>query len=187
MSAFFHSSIKRMTSYNIYPNLSTKLSAPLEPQPYHLNIIQSKQQELLKLEETYKKKYEQYSKTLNRLVWLNACLSGLSVATRISIVVTLSTFIDLPVSILLGVVSLAGTSFYDVAMVLTKKYLKKLLKVVKFRLKSNIGNSHEWGFQVLQELHLKVISHSFTMGFTSSKGFSLITFEKNKLETQNIP
>ena len=42
-----------MTSYNIYPPIP---SAPGDPQvDYHLNVIQTKQQGLLKLEERYKK------------------------------------------------------------------------------------------------------------------------------------
>ena len=82
-----------MTSCNIY---LTVPSAPEDPQvAYHLNVIQHKQQELLKLEERYNKKYKKYSEVLNRLVWLNACSSGLSIATGISSVATLSTFISL--------------------------------------------------------------------------------------------
>ena len=115
-----------MTSYNIYP------TAPENPQVgYHLVTIQNKQQELTKLNEGYKKKYKKYTKTLNRLVALNACTSRLSAATGISSVVTLSTFIDLPVSIPLSAVSLAGTSVSGVTTALTKKYQKKLLKVTK--------------------------------------------------------
>ena len=53
-----------MTNYNMYPTLTT---APLDPQAYHLNIIQSKQQGLLKLEERFKKKYKRYTKILDRL------------------------------------------------------------------------------------------------------------------------
>ena len=95
-----------MTSYNIYPPIP---SAPEDPQvAYHLDVIQSKQQGLLKLEERYKIKYEKYTKTLNRLVALNACASGLSIANGILSVATLSTFIGLPVSIPLGAISLAG-------------------------------------------------------------------------------
>ena len=93
-----------MTSYNIYPDLPKEPSAPPEPQSYCLNIIQSKQQGLLKLEEIYAKKYSKYSKILGQLIWLNATSSSLSVAAGISSMVTLSTFIDLPVSIPLGVV-----------------------------------------------------------------------------------
>ena len=40
-----------MTSYKLYPDLPKEPSAPLEPQSYRLNVIQSKQQGLLKLEE----------------------------------------------------------------------------------------------------------------------------------------
>ena len=79
-----------MTSYNIYPTVP---SAPGDPQvDYHLSTIQSKQQELLKLAERCKEKYKKYAKTLNHLVALNACASGLSIATGISSVATLSTF-----------------------------------------------------------------------------------------------
>ena len=44
---------------------------------------------------------------------------------------TLCTFISLPVSIPLGVVSLAGVSVSKVATALTSKYQKKLTKVTK--------------------------------------------------------
>ena len=97
-----------MTSYNIYPTIP---SAPEDSQvAYHLNVIQGKQQGLLKLEERYKKKYKKYTKTLDRLTWLNTCSSSLSVATGISSVATLSTFISLSVSIPLRAVSPAGAS-----------------------------------------------------------------------------
>ena len=43
----------------------------------------------------------------------------------------MSTFISLPVSILLGAVSLAGASVSGVTMMLTRKYQKKLTKVTK--------------------------------------------------------
>ena len=44
---------------------------------------------------------------------------------------TLSTFIGVPVSIPLGVVSLAGVSVSGVATALTSKHQKKLTKVIK--------------------------------------------------------
>ena len=91
-----------MTNHNIYPDLPKEPLAPLEPQPFCINIIQSTQQGLLKPEERYAKKY---SKILGRLVWLNACSSGLSIASGISSVATLSTFIGLLISIPLGAVS----------------------------------------------------------------------------------
>ena len=86
---------------------------------------------MLKLEERHKKKYKKYTAILDRLTWLNACSSGLTVATGISSVATLSTFIGLPVSIPLGVVSLAGASVSGVTTALTSKYQKKLTKVMK--------------------------------------------------------
>ena len=131
-----------MTSYNIYPTVrsaqadgppedpphteewgASTSGAPLRPQvAYHLNIIQSKRQGLLKLEKRYKKKCKKYTKILNRLTWLNACSSGLTVAAGISSVATLSTLISLPLSIPLGTVSLAGASVSGLTTLLTKKY-----------------------------------------------------------------
>ena len=157
-----------MTSYNIYP------SAPENPQiDYHLSMFQNKQQELSKLEERYKKKYEKYTKTLNHLVMLNACSSGLSVASGISSVAALSTFIGLPVSIPLGVISLAGASVSGITTVLTKKYQKRLSKVTKLtdivtsaiavfemslsKALSN-GEIDEDEFNVLQMLYFKTLN-----------------------------
>ena len=41
-------------------------------------------------------------------MWLNACSSGISIATEISSMATFVTFIGLPVSIPLGAASLTG-------------------------------------------------------------------------------
>ena len=59
-------------------------------------------------EQMFKQKYEKYTKVLNRLTWLNACSSGISIATGISSVATFATFVGLPVSISLGAASLTG-------------------------------------------------------------------------------
>ena len=87
-----------MTDYKLYPNLP---SAPLENRQvaYHLSVIQAKQREFKNKERMFKKKYKKYAKILNQLTWLNACSSGISVATGISSVATFATFIGLPVSI----------------------------------------------------------------------------------------
>ena len=86
---------------------------------------------MVRLKEGYEKTQEKYSKILDRLTWPNACLSGLSVASGILSVATLSTFIGHAVRISLGAVSLAGASVSGMAAALTKKYQKKLAKVTK--------------------------------------------------------
>ena len=113
-------------SDNIDPNL------PSAPEDFHLSMIQSKRQGLLKLEEQYKKKSKKYTAILDRLMWLNACLSRINVATGISSVVTFSTFIGLPVSIPLSAASLTGAIASGIISTLTKKYQKKLMKVTTF-------------------------------------------------------
>ena len=116
-----------MTEYKTYQTLPT---APPQ-ENYHWDIIQSKRQGLLKLEEKYKKKYKKYAKILDRLIWLNASSSGITLASGISSVATMSTFIGLPVSIPLAAVSLTGAGISGVVTVLIKKYQKKLSKVAK--------------------------------------------------------
>ena len=97
-----------MTDYKLYPNLPP--SAPPEnPQvAYHLSVIQAKMQGLKNKEQMFKKKYEKYTKILNRLMWLYDCSSGISIATGISSVATFTAFVRLPVSISLGAESLTG-------------------------------------------------------------------------------
>ena len=122
-----------MTSYNIYPSLP---SAPPEAPPvsqvgYDLNIVQAKQRGLKNKEQMFKQKYKKYTKILNRLTWLNACSSGISVATGISSVATFATFVGIPVSAALGAASLIGAIASGIISTLTKKYQKKLKKVIK--------------------------------------------------------
>ena len=117
-----------MTDHKLYPNLP--LAPPENPQvAYHLSLIQAKMQGLKNKEWMFKQKYEKYNKILNRLTWLNACSSGISVATGISSVATFTTFIRIPVSISLGAASMTGAIASGIISVLAKKYQKKLKKV----------------------------------------------------------
>ena len=120
-----------MTDYKLYPNLPPSVPSENPQIAYHLSIIQAKIQGLKNKEQMFKQKYEKYTKILNRLTWLNACSSGISVATGISIVATFATFIGLPVSVALGAASLTGVIASGIISTLTKKYQKKLKKVTK--------------------------------------------------------
>ena len=115
----------------------------------------------------FKKKYEKYTKILNQLTWLNACSSGMSIATGISGVATFATFIGIPVSTALGAASMTGAIASGIFSVLTKKYQQKLKKVTKLivtpalvvfekvvsgELKDSIINEEE--FNMLQTLYL---------------------------------
>ena len=120
-----------MTDYELYPNFPPT-APPENPQvAYHLSVIQAKERGLMAKEQMFKKKYEKYTKILNRLTWLNTCLSGISIATGISSVATFATFIGLPVSISLGAASLTGAIASGIISTLTKKYQKKLKKVTR--------------------------------------------------------
>ena len=162
-----------MMDYKLYPNLPP--SAPPEnPQvAYHLSVIQVKQRGLKNKEQMFKQIYEKYTKILNRLTWLNACSSRISVATGISSVATFATFVGLPVSISLGAASLTGAIASGIISTLTKKYQKKLKKVtclidivtwatvvfervISGALKDGIIDEEE--FNVLQTLHVETLN-----------------------------
>ena len=162
-----------MTGYKLYPNLPP--SAPPEnPQvEYHLSVIQAKRQGLKAKEQMFKQKYEKYTKILNRLTWLNACSSGISVATGISSVATFATFIGLPVSMALGAASLTGVIASGIISTLTKKYQQKLKevthlidivtpalvvfeRVISSALKNGVIDEEE--FNALQTLHLETLN-----------------------------
>ena len=121
----------------------------------------------------FKQKYEKYNKILNRLTWLNACSSGISIATGISSVATFVTFVGLPVSAALGVASMTGAIASGIISVLTKKHQKKLKKITKLidiitpalvvfervisdAVKDGIINEEE--FNPLQTLHLETLN-----------------------------
>ena len=161
-----------MTDYKLYPNFP--LAPPENPQVvYHLSIIQDKMQGLKNKEQIFKQKYEKYTEILNRLMWLNACSSGISVATGISSVATFAIFVGLPVSMALGAASMTGAIASGIISVLAKKYQKKLKKVtclidivtpalvvfesvISGALKNGIINEEE--FNTLQTLHLETLN-----------------------------
>ena len=106
-------------------------------------------------------------------MWLNACSSGISIATGISSVSTSATLIGIPVSAALGVASMTGAVSSGIISVLTKKYQKKLKKVTKLidivtpalvvfervisgALKDGIIDDEE--FNTLQTLHLETLN-----------------------------
>ena len=78
------------------------------------------------------KKYKKYNRILNRLTWLNACSSVISIATGISSVATSATFIGIPVSAALGAASMIGAVASGIISVLTKRYQQQLKKVTRY-------------------------------------------------------
>ena len=172
-----------MMSYNTYPPIPTEAPQPENPQiPYHLTMVQAKRQGLITKEKIFKKKYKKYTKMLKPLTWLNACLSGISVATGISGVATFATFIGIPVSTALGAASMTGATASGIISALTKKYQQKLKKVmclidiitpalvvfervVSGALKYGVGPGgtllcrvNEEEFNTLQTLHLETLN-----------------------------
>ena len=182
-----------MTSYNIYPLIQWSPetpgpegpSGPPEATPqvgstewgprgtYHLNVVQVNRRGLKAKKVTFKMKYEKYTKILNRLMWLNACSSGISVATGISSVATFATFIWIPVSTAVGAASMTGVIASGIISVLTKKYQQKLKKITKL---IDIITPALVIFQ-------RVVSKSLKDGLIDEEEFN--TFQTLHLETLN--
>ena len=106
-------------------------------------------------------------------MWLNACSSGISIATGISSVAIFATLKGLPVSIPLGATSLTGAIAGGIISTLTKKYQQKLKKVTKLidiitpalvifeRVVSGSlkdGEIDQEEFNTLQTLHLETLN-----------------------------
>ena len=123
-------------------------------------------QALKNKEQMFKQKYEKYTKILNRLTWLNACSSEISIATGISSVATFATLVGIPVS-------MTGAIASGIISTLTKKYQKKLKKVTRLidiitpalvvfdRVISGAlknGIIYEEEFNTLQMLHLETLN-----------------------------
>ena len=106
-------------------------------------------------------------------MWLNACLSGISVATGISSIATFATFVGIPVTVALGAASMTGVIASGIISVLTKKYQQKHKKVTKLidiitralvifervvskSLKDGVIDEEE--FNTLQTLHLETLN-----------------------------
>ena len=136
-------------------------------------MVQAKRRGLIAKEKIFKKKYKKYTKILNQLTWLNACSSGISMATGISSIATFATFIGIPVSTALGTASMTGAIASGIILVLTKKYQQKLKKVthlidivtpalvvfervVSDALKNGVIDEEE--FNTLQTLHLETLN-----------------------------
>ena len=162
-----------MTDYKLYPPTPSALPEAPPQVGYHRSTIKAKRQGLIAKEQIFKKKYKKYNKILNRLAWLNACSSEISIATGISSVATFATFIGIPVSTALGAASMTGAIASGIILVLTKKYQQKLKKVTRLidiitpalvvfervvsgALKNGVINEEE--FNMLQILHLETLN-----------------------------
>ena len=164
-----------MTDYKLYPPIPSALPEAPPQVGYHLNVVQAKRRGLIAKEGMFKKKYKKYNRILNRLTWLNACSSGISMATGISSIATFATFIRIPVSAALGAASMTGAIASGIISALTKKYQQKLKKlmhlidiitpalviferVVSGALKNGVIDGEE--FNMLQTLHLETLNES---------------------------
>ena len=118
-------------SFKIYPKLPTAPEDSSEQDKFNTATINSQLQELIKLKDKFNTKYQKYNNVLDRLMMVNAGSNGISIASGVTSVATLATFIGIPVSIPLAVCSLTGAGIGGITVALIKRYQKKREKVAK--------------------------------------------------------
>ena len=104
---------------------------------------------------------------------VKACSSGISIATGISNVATLATFVGLPVSISLGAASLSGAIASGIISMLAKRYQKKLKKV------THLIDIIMWATAIFE----RVMSGALKDGIIDEEDFN--TLQTLQLETLN--
>ena len=190
-----------MAEIKIYPVLPSAPEDSSEQDKFNRKTINYEFRELVTLKNKFNKKYEKYNRVLDRFMLVNAASSGISIASGIGSLATLSTFLGIPVSIPLGALSLTGASITGITTVLIKKYHKKLQKVMTLYdivtsgiaiFETSVSRSLNDGmidlkeFQMLQGIYYQALS-KLSSTDRKMETETRSKFEKNMLdEVQNI-
>ena len=185
----------------IYPILPSAPEDSSEQDKFNINVINSELEELMKLKDKFNSKYEKYNKILDRLMFVNASSSALTISSGISAIAACITLIGIPISAGLGGVALAGSISTGITTALTTKYQKKLDKVMKLYdivtstiavFETSISQALNDGkidikeFQVLQETYYKALE-KLTSTDRNMESETRSQFEKSiMVELQNI-
>ena len=110
---------------NLYPQLPT---APLVCQEtFNIEVVRKYYQDIANLKEKYNEKQRKYRNAYNKLLHASTCASAVGVVSGVSTIGTAFTFIGLPVSASLGVLSTVSTCVGASLLLISKKYKNKLL------------------------------------------------------------
>lgn len=138
----------------IYPTIPTAPSMN-SPDQFHIDTVRRYYDELINLKNKYEKKQKKYSKKRERLSNASTSTSTISILMGASAVGSSFTVVGLPLGTALTGVSIILTGISSVLTVSSKKYNKKIAKIMELldRLTTSIGK-----FELL-------ISKSLTDGF----------------------
>ena len=134
---------------NLYPKFP---SAPLMSQEsFNFETIRKYYQDITDLKNKYNEKHRKCKNAYNKLLHASTGASCFGVISGVSTIGTSFTFVGLPISASLGVVSTVSTCVGGILLLTSKKYKKKLLKC--YELLDKITSSLAT-FEVLISLNL---------------------------------
>ena len=114
---------------NLYPKL---LSTPsISQESFNVEMTRKYYQDIVNLKEKYSEKQRKYKNAYNKLLHASTRASTIGVISGVSTIGTAFTFVGLPISMSLGVVSTVSTCVGGILLLISKKYKKKLLKCYK--------------------------------------------------------
>ena len=111
-------------------NLYLKLpSAPsIGQESFNIEMIRKYYQDITDLKNKYNEKQRKYKNAYNKLVHASTGASAVGIISGVSTIGTASTFVGLPISTSLGVVSTVSICVGGILLLTSKKHKKKLLK-----------------------------------------------------------
>ena len=111
---------------NIYPQLPT--APPINQESFNIEMVKKYYQDIANLKEKYTDKQRKYKNAYNRLLHTSTGASAVALASGVSTIGTSVTFIGIPISASLAIVSTVSTCVGALLLLTSKKYKKKLLK-----------------------------------------------------------
>ena len=111
---------------NFYPQLLTVPS--MNQESFNIEMVRKYYQDIANLKEKYTEKQWRYKNAYNRLLHASTGASSVALVSGASTIRTSVTFVGLPISTSLAIVSTVSTCVGACLLLMSEKYKKKLLK-----------------------------------------------------------
>ena len=105
---------------NLYPQLPTAPS--MSQKSFNIEMVRKYYQDIANLKEKYTEKQRKYKNAYNRLLHTSTGASSVALASGVSIIGTSVTFVGLPISASLAIVSTVSTCVGAYLLLTSRKY-----------------------------------------------------------------
>ena len=114
---------------NLYPQLPTAPS--MSQESFNIEMVRKYYQDIANLKEKYTEKQRKYKNAYNRLLHTSTGASSVALVSGVSTIGASVTAVGLPISASLAIVSTVSKCVGACLLLTSKKYKKKLLKVLR--------------------------------------------------------